>query len=86
MASKGNKSYSQHGNLVDVIPPFNPNNLIPFFAFFKSSFSESNLLCLVDMGFLLLKELSQWRTWEMIFIPTKDTHEFVAFMSFLSMD
>jgi hypothetical protein len=82
MASKGKKTSSHNGNLVDVIPLFDPNSLILFSSFFESSISDSDLLHLVDMGVLPPKELSRSRTWERIFVPTKDTHESVAFTTF----
>jgi hypothetical protein len=67
-ASKGKKIYSQHRNLVDLILPYDPNITIMFSTFFESSVSESDLLCLVGTGVLPPKELSQWRTWERIYV------------------
>jgi hypothetical protein len=84
MASKRKKTTNQYGNLVNYIPPFDPNSQILFCAFFASSITESNLLHLVDMSVLPPKELSLWRTWKGILVPTKDTHESVAFTSFFS--
>jgi hypothetical protein len=62
MVPNRKKTTNQHRNLVDFIPPFDPNGPLPFCAFFKSSVTESDLLCLVDMRALPPKEMSQWRT------------------------
>lgn len=62
------------GSSVDTIPPINPNSQLPFCGNYKSSVSESELLRLVRMGVFPLKELSLWRVWEGVTVPTEDTH------------
>jgi hypothetical protein len=81
VAPKRKKTFNQHINLVDFIPPFDPNSPIPF-STFESSISEFDPLHLVDMGVLPPKELSQWRTLKRISVPTKDSHDSVTFASF----
>lgn len=77
---------SRYGKLVDFIHSFDPNSQLPFCVVFASSFTESDLLCLVNMGVLPPVAMSLWTNWEGISPPTEDTHEFVAFTSFLSTD
>jgi hypothetical protein len=45
--------------------------------------SESDLLCLVDVGVLPPKELCSWRICHGVTIPTEDTHESVVYVPFL---
>lgn len=80
------KTTSRYWRLVDFIPPFDPNSQLPFCAFFALSFTEFDLLRLVNMGVLLLVAMCLWTNWEGISPPTEDTHEYVAFTSFLSTD
>lgn len=64
-------------------PLLNPNNQLPVCGSYASLVSESNLLCLVRMGVLPPQELSLWRVWKGITIPTENTYEFVVFNLFL---
>lgn len=82
MAPKKKKTKTTTWNPGKLQSPFDPNNKLPFCAFFESSVTEFDLLRLVNMHVLPPKELSQWRTWERISVPTKDTNESVAFTSF----
>jgi hypothetical protein len=59
---------------VDVIPPIDPNSQLPFSGNYRSSVSESELLHLVRMCVFPPKELSLWRVWEGVTVPTEDTH------------
>ena len=45
--------------------------------------SESDLLCLVDVGVLPPKELCSWRICRGVTVPTEDTHESVVYVPFL---
>jgi hypothetical protein len=50
MPPKRKKTTSQHRNLINYIPPFDPNSKLSFCAFFTSSVIECDLLRLVDMN------------------------------------
>jgi hypothetical protein len=73
----------KQGASTAVIPPIDPNSQLPFCGNHASLISESDLLHLVQMGVLPSKELSSWRVWEGITVPTEDTHESVVFVPFL---
>jgi hypothetical protein len=79
MAPKRKKQWPS----MDVIPPLDPNSQLPFSGNYRSSVFEFALLYLVGMGVLPPKELSLWRVWEGVSIPTEDTHESVIFTPFL---
>jgi hypothetical protein len=66
-----------------VIPPIDPNSQLPFAGNHVSVVSESDLLHLVDVGILPLKELCSWRIYCGVTIPTEDTHESVVYVPFL---
>jgi hypothetical protein len=53
-----------------IIPPIEPNNQLPFAGNHMFIISELDLLHLVEIGVLPLKELCSWRTWRGVTIPT----------------
>jgi hypothetical protein len=61
-----------------VIPPIDPNNQLLFAGNHMSVVSESDLLCLVDVGVLPPKELCSWRICRGVTIPTEDTHKSIV--------
>jgi hypothetical protein len=68
---------------VAVIPPIDPNSQLPFAGNHMSVVSESDLLHLVSIEVLPLKELCSWRIYCGVTVPTEDTHEFVVYVPFL---
>jgi hypothetical protein len=68
---------------VVVIPPIDPNSQLPFVGNHMSVVSESDLLCLVDVGVLSPKELCSWRICRGVTVPTEYTHESVVYVPFL---
>jgi hypothetical protein len=66
-----------------VIPPIDPNSQLSFAGNHMSVVSESDLLCLVDVGVLPLKELCSWRIFRGVTVPTEDTHESIVYIPFL---
>jgi hypothetical protein len=66
-----------------VIPPIDPNNQLSFAGNHISVVSESDLLCVVDVGVLPPKELCSWRICRGVTVPTEDTHESVVYVPFL---
>ena len=65
-----------------IIAPIDPNNQFPFAVNHISVISESDLH-LVDVWFLLPKELCSWRICHRVTVPTEDTHESVVYVPFL---
>jgi hypothetical protein len=47
----------KRGNTIPFIPLIDPNNQLPFYCKYASIVSESDLLHLVEIGVLSLKEL-----------------------------
>jgi hypothetical protein len=76
------KRKSQNSTAV-VIPPIDPNSQLSFADNHMSVVSESDLLCLVDVGVLPPKELCSWRICRGVTVPTEDTHESVVYVPFL---
>jgi hypothetical protein len=72
-----------HSAAIPVIPPFDPNNQLPFAGNHVYVVSKADLLHLVEIGDLPPKVLCSWRIWRGVTVPTEDTHEAVIFMSFL---
>jgi hypothetical protein len=70
-------------SVVVVIPPIEPNSQLPFAGNHMSVVSESDLLCLVNVGVLPLKELCSWRICRGVTVPTEDTQESVIYVPFL---
>jgi hypothetical protein len=68
---------------VVVIPPIDPNSQLPFAGNHMSVVSELDLLHLVDVGVLPLKELCSWWIYHGVTVPTEDTHESVVYVPFL---
>jgi hypothetical protein len=68
---------------VAIIPPINPNSQLPFAGNHMSIVFESDLLHLVSIGVLPLKELCSWRICRGVTVPTEDTHESVIYVPFL---
>jgi hypothetical protein len=66
-----------------VIPPIDPNSQLSFAGNHMSVVSESDLLRLVDVGVLPLKELCSWRICRGVTVPTEDTHESIVYVPFL---
>jgi hypothetical protein len=66
-----------------VIPPIYPNSQLPFAGNHMSVVSESDLLHLVDVGILPLKELCSWRICRGVTVPTEDIHKPVVYVPFL---
>jgi hypothetical protein len=66
-----------------VIPPIDPNSQLSFAGNHMSVVSESDLLCLVDVGVLPPKELCSWRICRGVTVSTEDTHESVVYVPFL---
>jgi hypothetical protein len=66
-----------------VIPPIDPNSQLPFAGNHMSVVSESDLLHLVSIGFLPLRELCSWWICCGVTVPTEDTHESVVYVPFL---
>lgn len=73
----------KQGTVAPVIPPIDPNNQLPFCGNYVTVVSESDLLHLVEIGVLSLKELRSWGIWQGIIVPMEDTHESVVFVPFL---
>jgi hypothetical protein len=73
----------RQSSIVAIIPPIDPNSQLPFAGNHISVISESDLLHLVDVGVLPLKELCSWRICRGVTVPTEDTHEFVVYVPFL---
>jgi hypothetical protein len=73
----------KQGTSAPVIPPINPNSQLPFCGNYASIVSESDLLHLVEIGVLAPKELSSWRVWQGVTVPTEDIHESLVFVPFL---
>jgi hypothetical protein len=76
------KRKNQNSAMV-VIPPIDPNSQLPFAGNHMSVVSESDLLCLVDVGVLPPKELCSWRICRGVTVSKEDTHEFVVYVPFL---
>jgi hypothetical protein len=68
---------------VVVIPPIDPNSQLPFVGNHMSVVSELDLLHLVSIGVLPLRELCSWRICHGVTVPTEDTHESVIYVPFL---
>jgi hypothetical protein len=68
---------------VAIIPPIDPNSQLPFAGNHMSVVSESDLLHLVSIGVLPLKELCSWRIFRGVTVPTEDTHESIIYFPFL---
>jgi hypothetical protein len=68
---------------VAIIPPIDPNSQLPFAGNHMFVVSESDLLHLVSIGVLPLKELCSWWICRGVTIPTEDTHESVIYVPFL---
>lgn len=66
MAPKRKRTTSELGNLAGFIPPYDKNKPFPnlYIVFHISSISKSDLICLVEIGVILPKELSSIMTWE----------------------
>jgi hypothetical protein len=69
-----------------VIPPIDLNSLLPFAVNHMSVVAESDLLHLVSIGVLPLKELCSWQICRGVTVPTEDTHESVVYIPFLIRD
>jgi hypothetical protein len=65
------------------IPPIDPNCQLPFAGNHVSVVYEADLLHLVEIGVLPLKELCSWWIWRGVIVPMEDTHEAVIFVPFL---
>jgi hypothetical protein len=63
-----------------VIPPIDPNSQLPFAGNHMSLVFESDLLHLVSIGVLPLKELCSWRICRGVTVPTEDTHKSVVYV------
>jgi hypothetical protein len=68
---------------VAIIPPIDPNGQLPFAGNHMSIVSESDLLHLVSIRVLPLKELCSWRICRGVTVPTEGTHESVIYVPFL---
>jgi hypothetical protein len=66
-----------------IIPPIDPNSQLPFAGNHMSIISESNLLRLIEIVVLLLKELCSWQICRGVTVLTEDTHESVVYIPFL---
>jgi hypothetical protein len=66
-----------------IIPPIDFNSQLPFAGNHMSVVSESDLLHLVPIGVLPLKELCSSRVCRGVTVPTEDTHESVVYIPFL---
>jgi hypothetical protein len=66
-----------------VIPPIDLNSQLPFVGNHMSVVSESDLLCLVDVGVLPPKVLCSWRICRGVTVPTEDTLESFVYVPFL---
>jgi hypothetical protein len=66
-----------------TIPPIDPNSQLPFAGNHMSVVSKSDLLRLVSVGVLPLKELCSWQICRGVTVPTEDTHESVIYIPFL---
>jgi hypothetical protein len=75
--------WKNQNSAVVVIPPIDPNNQLLFAGNHMSVVSEPDLLRIVDVGVLPLKELCSWRICRGVTVPTEDTHEFVVYVPFL---
>jgi hypothetical protein len=69
-----------------IIPRIDFNSQLPFAGNHMSVVSESDLLHLVSVGVLPLKELCSWRICCGVTVPTEDTHESVVYIPFLIRD
>jgi hypothetical protein len=79
------KRKNQNSAMV-VIPPIDPNSQLPFAGNHMSVVSESDLLCLVDVGVLPPKELCSWWICRGVTVLKEDTHESVVYVPFLISD
>jgi hypothetical protein len=68
---------------VATISPIDPNSQFPFAGNHMSVVSESDLLHLVSIRVLPLKEICSWRICRGVTVPTEDTHESVIYIPFL---
>jgi hypothetical protein len=71
------------GSSTVSIPPLDPNSQLPFAGNHMFVVSESDLLHLVSVRVLPLKELCSWRIYRGVTVPTEDTHESVIYIHFL---
>jgi hypothetical protein len=75
--------WKRQSSVAAIIPPIDPNSQLPFTGNHMSVILESDLLHLVDVGVLPMKELCSWRICRGVTVPTEDTHESVIYVPFL---